>query len=70
MNLNDFLNFTLDGFWHFVGVLMLLGGIGRWVYSLYTRLLRHFSIMKHGYPPEHCDGDGEFKRSETKREDK
>ena len=25
-----------------------------------NRILRHWNIRKHGYPPEHCDADGDF----------
>jgi len=26
-----------------------------------NRLLRHMNIRKHGWPPEHCDADGDLK---------
>lgn len=26
-----------------------------------NRILRHANIRKHGYPPAHCDADGDFK---------
>lgn len=26
-----------------------------------NRPLRHMNIWKHGYPPPHCDADGDFK---------
>lgn len=33
-------------------------------YGLFVRLpvmvLRHMNIRKHGYPPAHCDVDGDF----------
>ena len=28
-----------------------------------NRPLRHWNIHKHGYPPAHCDADGDFKDS-------
>lgn len=28
-----------------------------------NRILRHWNIHKHGYPPPHCDADGDFKPS-------
>jgi len=28
---------------------------------LINRPLRHANIRKHGYPPTHCDADGDFK---------
>ena len=29
-----------------------------------NRPLRHMNIRKHGWPPEHCDADGDFKPEE------
>jgi hypothetical protein len=26
-----------------------------------NRIMRHWNIRKHGYPPPHCDADGDFK---------
>lgn len=26
-----------------------------------NRIMRHWNIRKHGYPPAHCDADGDFK---------
>ena len=26
-----------------------------------NRPLRHMNIRKHGWPPEHCDADGDFR---------
>ena len=31
-------------------------------FKMYNRTLRHRNIMKYGYPPEHCDADGEFRQ--------
>ena len=28
--------------------------------DLPNRIMRHININKHGYPPEHCDADGDF----------
>jgi len=30
-----------------------------------NRILRHRNISKHGYPPDHCDADGDFKNTQT-----
>lgn len=34
----------------------------RVVTILPNRVLRHWNIRKHGYPPSHCDADGDFKK--------
>jgi hypothetical protein len=33
--------------------------------NLPNRILRHWNIRKHGYPPPHCDADGDFKNDPT-----
>lgn len=30
------------------------------IFKLVNRVLRCINIIKHGYPPEHCDADGDF----------
>lgn len=35
--------------------------IVRIFFGLPNRILRHWNIRKHGYPPAHCDADGDFK---------
>ena len=32
--------------------------------NLPNRILRHKNIRMHGYPPIHCDADGDFKVEE------
>jgi len=29
--------------------------------NLPNRILRHWNIRKHGYPPAYCDADGDFR---------
>lgn len=29
--------------------------------SILNLIMRHWNIRKHGYPPAHCDSDGDFK---------
>lgn len=47
------------GFWTFAGhwlmVFLILGIPAK---------LRHWNIRRHGYPPKHCDVDGDFVNSE------
>jgi hypothetical protein len=31
---------------------------------LVKSVLRHWNIHKHGYPPPHCDADGDFRDEE------
>jgi hypothetical protein len=56
-----FLNTAMSGFWPFVGCMILLSVPLNFVFILVNRFLRHWNIRKHGYPPAHCDADGDFK---------
>jgi hypothetical protein len=70
MNLiENLLNLAFMGFWHFVGVLILITTVLgvvfvaplKILFLIVNRSLRHKNIMKHGYPPVHCDADGDLK---------
>jgi len=56
------------GFWKFIGYWILLGMIigipSKVIIVAINRPLRHWNIRKHGYPPAHCDADGDFKKQE------
>ena len=43
---------------------IISNAIVRVLVVLPNRIMRHWNIRKHGYPPEHCDADGDFKRIE------
>jgi hypothetical protein len=64
----ELIKFVLSDFWIFLGFIIILSGIGTFIYRIINRALRHKSIMKWGYPPPHCDADGDFKE-EDKDED-
>jgi len=56
------------GFWKFCGywimVGMMLGIPAQVLIIAINRPLRHWNIRKHGYPPSHCDADGDFKEED------
>ena len=31
------------------------------VFKIVNRIIRHFNLRKNGWPPAHCDADGDFK---------
>lgn len=31
------------------------------LFKMWNRMMRCLNIRKHGWPPEHCDADGDFK---------
>ncbi len=55
-----FLEFTFRSFWTFIGVLILISVPLNFLFRVWNRFWRHLSIRKHGYPPAHCDADGDF----------
>ncbi len=61
----ELLNFMFQGFWHFVGCLIILSGASNLIFLMWNRFLRHWNIRKHGYPPLHCDADGDFKEKDS-----
>ena len=53
------------GFFRFAGyyliIILLIGAPLRFIFIVINRILRHWNMRKHGYPPAHCDADGDFK---------
>jgi len=41
--------------------MVMLYTITHFITTLINRMLRHRNIRRHGYPPEHCDADGDFR---------
>jgi len=56
----DFLQFIFKSFWNYFGFVILLGMIIQLIKTLWDRLLGYFIIRKHGYPPEHCNANGDI----------
>jgi hypothetical protein len=54
------------GFWHFCGywimIAMIFGIPAKVLMFAINRPLRHYTLRKLGYPPSHCDADGDFKQ--------
>jgi hypothetical protein len=53
----------MDKHW-FIGFLLtagIVGGAFNLIFLMWNRFWRHMNIRKHGYPPAHCDADGDFK---------
>jgi len=40
---------------------IVLQAVVRLCMHLLTMITRHYNIKKNGYPPPHCDADGDFK---------
>ena len=35
--------------------------------QLINCIMRHWNIRKHGYPPSHCDADGDFRETDKEK---
>lgn len=35
------------------------------IFRIYNRTMRYLSIRKHGWPPAHCDADGDLRKVEA-----
>lgn len=55
--MNDFYKFAGDNPWL---TFFLLWLVFNFALRFWNRTLRHWNIRKHGYPPAHCDADGDF----------
>ena len=55
------------GFWVFIGYYFIITTVlvipANLIIIAINRPLRHRNIRKHGYPPQHCDADGDFKKN-------
>jgi hypothetical protein len=59
--MNEILKTIFTNLWTFIGTIILLELILHLFVNLINRILRHWNIRKYGYPPSHCDADGDFK---------
>lgn len=56
----EVIKFLFSSFWIFIGMCILLSGLCNFLFLCWNRLWRHWTIRKHGYPPRHCDADGDL----------
>lgn len=63
----EVMKFIFRDFWTWLGFFVLLNTVLYYTVNgtmrMWSRLLRSCNIRKYGYPPEHCDADGDFKAS-------
>jgi hypothetical protein len=67
--MTEFFQFVLSDFVTWLGFILILGGVLNFIYKIYNRTWRHANIRKHGYPPAHCDADGDFRPIKEKTDD-
>jgi hypothetical protein len=59
--MKETLQFLLSDFWIWMGFVWILIIILDFIFKIYNRTLRAMNIRKHGYPPAHCNADGDFR---------
>lgn len=59
-----FIELMFSEFWNFIGGLIIIMLILQFIGAVFNRFFRHWNIRKHGYPPHHCDADGDFKKDD------
>jgi hypothetical protein len=47
-----------------LAAILIVGNLLAWPFRLANRVVRHLNIRKAGWPPEHLDADGDYKRKE------
>jgi hypothetical protein len=57
----EIIELIFRSFWSFAGSAIIIGAVLKTIMFMWNRLFRHMNIRKHGYPPSHCDADGDFK---------
>ncbi len=55
----EILKFACSGFWTFCGVFAIVFGIVGSIAHIVSRLVRCRMVLKHGWPPNHLDADGD-----------
>ena len=60
----DILKYMTSDFWIFIGCFMVLSAFIKAIFGTINKIFRHWNIRKHGYPPMHCNADGDFKKED------
>ncbi len=62
----ELLEFVLSDLWIFIGFIIILSAVLKFIFLMWNRIWRHLNIRKHGWPPVHCDADGDLKEEKEK----
>lgn len=66
--MNHIIDIVFSGFWPFVGFWILASIPFHFVFKCWNRYMRSRNIAARGWPPPHCDADGDA--VEPDKEDK
>ena len=64
----EFLKFVFSGFWMWLGFFLILSLLTNFVVRMFKVALAQGNIRRHGYPPGHCDANGEFPKIDEEEE--
>lgn len=56
----EVLQFVFSNFWIWLGTMVFISMVLKFVFRCWNRLLRHLNVRKAGWPPIHLDGDGDW----------
>jgi len=60
MDLNELAELYVSSFWVWAGLSIGIGAIFTFIFRMYNRTLRHWTLRKHGYPMRaNIDADGD-----------
>lgn len=59
--MSEIIQTAFKSFWHFAGVALLFFGLLTFITNMFRKFLNYLTIRKNGYPPEHCDVEGDLK---------
>lgn len=60
----EFFKYILSDLGPFIGFAIILYIVLQFIFKSYNRFLRYKNIKNQGWPPPHCDADGDFKKEE------
>jgi hypothetical protein len=58
----DILHFIFSSFWVFIGFWILVSIPFTFVFKIIHVIIRRSNIKNKGWPPEHLDADGDFRK--------
>jgi len=65
----ELIAFIFSSFWHFLGFFFIVAMILTSINVAWQRYLGARNISKYGWPPEHCNSVGEFRKEKDDVDD-
>jgi len=58
--MDEILRVMTSGFWQFIAVWIIITSVCNLLFRTWNRFMRMINMRKNGYPPIHCDADGDL----------